>query len=97
MNPVEAGTTVVFEVFIDMFAPDDIIFLAMRSCDNLNQTSQTSNQYKLILDVYPPNSVDNFKAQLNAATVAISFTAPGDDPNKGTGNNLIKLHCFKSN
>jgi hypothetical protein len=85
INPVEAGTLVMFEVSIDLFAPDDIIFLAMRSCDNLNQTSAISEPYELVLDILPPNLVDNFKAELKLERVIITFTAPGDDSGKGTG------------
>ena len=91
MDPVEAGTTVKFEVSIDLFAPDDIIFLAMRSCDNLNQTSDISEPFKLILDILPPSPVNNLKAELKPLTVGISFTAPGDDANIGTGNKLLFL------
>ncbi len=97
MNPVEAGTTVAFEVFIDMFAPDDIIFLSMRSCDNLNQTSEISKPFKLILDIIPPADVMDMVATLYDSNVEITFTAPGDDKENGTGKKSIfflwGLHC----
>ena len=86
--PVEGGQKVIFSVSTDLFLLEDNMFFAMRSSDNLNQTSKTSAPFKLMLDVYPPNRVDNFKAELNLATVAISFTAPGDDSDRGIGNNL---------
>jgi len=86
LTPIEGGEKVILSLSTDFFlSSEDIIYLAMRSSDNLNQTSKISNPFKLILDIYPPNRVDNFKAQLNLATVAISFTAPGDDSGKGTG------------
>jgi len=72
-----------------MFAPDEIIFFAMRSCDNLNQTSEISEPFKLITDLIPPSPVDNFKAELKSATIGISFNAPGDDANIGIGNEIL--------
>jgi len=89
MNPVKAGTPVKFEVSIDLFAPDDIIFLAMRSCDNLNQTSAISEPVKLILDTTPPDDVTDLVATLLGSNVEITFTAPGDDSDKGIGKEII--------
>jgi hypothetical protein len=88
LSPLPAGDFVNFEVSRDLFTAEDVFYLAMRALDE-NLSSPTSSPYQLVVDIYPPNRVDTFTAKLNTATVTISFTAPGDDPNKGTGNNRI--------
>jgi len=89
LKPVEAGKTVTLEVSKDMFAPDEIIFFAMRSCDNINQTSAISEPFKLILDITPPGNVTDLVATLLDSNVEITFTAPGDDSDKGIGKETI--------
>ena len=96
LEPLEVGKMVTFEVSKDMFAPDDVIFLAMRSCDNLNQTSEISEPFQLIFDFEPPSPINNLKAELILDLVQISFTAPGDDYNNGTGNKSNFLFTKKS-
>ncbi len=85
LSPLPAGNFVSFEVSRDLFAAEDVFYLAMRALDENSLSSPTSSPFQLVVDIYPPDRVDNFKAELKLANVAISFTAPGDDSGNGTG------------
>ena len=85
MTPVEAGHVVTFEVAKDLFTASDVFYFAMMSLDEANLRSPMSSPFQLIVDILPPNRVTDLKASLLGLSVAISFTAPGDDNNQGTG------------
>ena len=44
-------------------------------------------------DIYPPSKVTDLKVELLESTVRISFTAPGEDLDDGTGTIVVGAAC----
>ena len=86
LEPVSAGETVAFEVLLDLFAGEDIYYFAVRANDEAGLNSPISTPFQLNTDIFPPGKVTDLKTELLTESVQISFTAPGDDDKKGTGN-----------
>ena len=84
-TPVPAGETVSFEVQLDLFAAQDIYYFAVRANDDSGLKSPISTPFQLNTDIFPPGKVSDLETKMLPQTVEISFTAPGDDNMKGTG------------
>ena len=91
MSPVPAGNKVSFQVKKDVFDQDNYVYIAMKAFDNVNLPSPISLVSKLQTDIISPGKVTNLKINPLVDTVQLSFTAPGDDLNKGKGRCSIFL------
>ena len=87
LTPVAGGTNVKLKLKPSLFETDTDYFMAMKASDERNSISERST-IASFGRLIPPNKVDDFSVQVSnvGSNVQVSFTAPGDDGNVGTGN-----------
>ena len=85
LKPVEAGQNVTLNIKKSLFGYSDVYFFAIKASDDVGLESEMSTVERLLVDIYPPDAVRNLDAVILDSRVNISFTATGDDFDKGTG------------
>ena len=85
LKPVEAGQNVTLNIKKSLFGYSDVYFFAVKASDDVGLESEMSTVERLLVDIYPPDAVRNLGAVILDSSVSISFTATGDDFDKGTG------------
>ena len=95
LQPVVGGTPINLKLKTMLFDSDTDYFMAMKASDDRNSKSQRSN-IATFARLIPPNKVDDLGVGVtnNGDNVQVSFTAPGDDEQVGTGECVIHL-CSK--
>ena len=91
LDPLPAGDTVTLEISVFNVTIGVENFFAVRAVDNADNEGDVStnggggDSSVLVADTFPPSAISDLTVMYQDGTVAIAFTAPGDDGDIGIG------------